>query len=257
MSGIGATEDFLGVDFQRETLEQAAQHLLSQDFRSAFRYVVTPNVHDMVTLLENSAQLAPLYADAWRVYCDSRVLRRLARLYGRHMSLVAGSDLTVRLLTEADRLGFKVLVIGPPQQDGAKLERRFPQLKIVVHTPPMGFIHSEAAIADCIEAVVRERAPLVFLAVGMPRQLILAHRIARSGAANGIGLCIGASIDFLTGKQRRAPLWMQRAGIEWFYRLLSEPRRLASRYLIECPRIFYLLLRRPSAGKPGTAPNCN
>jgi exopolysaccharide biosynthesis WecB/TagA/CpsF family protein len=57
-------------------------------------------------------------------------------------------------------------------------------------------------------------------------------------------LCIGASIDFLTGKQRRAPVWVQKAGLEWLHRLLSDPRRLASRYLIECPRIFYLIWSR-------------
>lgn len=257
MSRVEGTEDFLGISFQRDTLERATQCLLSQDLRSPFRYVITPNVHDMVMLLENPTQMAPLYADAWRVYCDSRVLRRLARLYGRYLSLVTGSDLTVRLLTEANRLGLKVLLIGPPHQDTAKLGRRFPRLEVVTHTPPMGFIHSEAAVQDCVEVVVRERAPLVFLAVGMPRQLMLAHRITRTGAATGIGLCIGASIDFLTGKQRRAPRWMQHAGIEWSYRLLSEPRRLASRYLMECPRIFYLLLRQPSAGNPRTSPNKN
>jgi UDP-N-acetyl-D-mannosaminuronic acid transferase (WecB/TagA/CpsF family) len=52
------------------------------------------------------------------------------------------------------------------------------------------------------------------------------------------------SIDFLTGKQRRAPLWVQKAGLEWLYRLLSDPRRLASRYLIECPKIFYLMFSK-------------
>jgi exopolysaccharide biosynthesis WecB/TagA/CpsF family protein len=54
-------------------------------------------------------------------------------------------------------------------------------------------------------------------------------------------LCIGASVDFLTGKQQRAPVWIQKAGFEWLHRLLSDPRRLASRYLLECPRIFYLI----------------
>jgi hypothetical protein len=54
-------------------------------------------------------------------------------------------------------------------------------------------------------------------------------------------LCIGASIDFLTGKQHRAPVWLQKVGLEWLHRLLSNPRRLAFRYLIECPRIFHLM----------------
>ena len=257
MSEIERTEEFLGLNFHCDTLEGAARRLLSQDPQLPFRYVVTPNVHDLVTLLENPTQIAPLYADAWRTYCDSRILRRLARLYGRRLSLVTGSDLTVCVLTEANRLGLQVLLIGPQQEDGARLGRRFPQLRIVTHTPPMGFIHSEAAVKDCVEAVVRERAPLVFLAVGMPRQLILAHKIASSGGAIGTGLCIGASIDFLTGKQRRAPLWMQQAGIEWLYRLLSEPHRLAARYLIECPRIVYLLLRQPPPFIKGRPPNSN
>jgi exopolysaccharide biosynthesis WecB/TagA/CpsF family protein len=238
-----AAEEFLGVRFDCDSEDEAVQRLMAESSSEPFRYVITPNVHHVVTLLENRSQMAPLYERAWRVYCDSRVLFALARLYGRNLSVVTGSDLTVRLLTDADQRGLKVLLIGPSQDDGAKLARRFPQLKIVTHTPPMGFIHTEAAVAACVEVVVRERAPLVFLAVGMPRQEILAHRIATSGAAIGIGLCIGASIDFLTGHQRRAPVWMQRAGFEWLHRLVSNPRRLASRYLIECPRIFYLLLR--------------
>jgi exopolysaccharide biosynthesis WecB/TagA/CpsF family protein len=254
MSEVERTEEFLGLGFHCDNLDGATQRLLNEEPQVPFRYVVTPNVHDMVRLLENPVQIAPLYADAWRTYCDSRVLRRLARLYGRQLSLVTGSDLTVALLTEANRLGLQVLLIGPQQEDGAELGHRFPQIKIVTHTPPMGFIASESAVKECVDAVVRARAPLVFLAVGMPRQLILAHRIAKTEGATGIGLCIGASIDFLTGKQRRAPLWMQRAGVEWLYRLLSEPRRLASRYLIECPRIFYLLLRQPPPFIRGRSP---
>ena len=105
----------------------------------------------------------------------------------------------------------------------------------------MGFIKSEYEIQKCIDFVVKTQAPLIFLAVGMPQQEILACRIADRPQARGVGLCIGASIDFLTGKQRRAPVWVQKAGLEWLHRLLSDPRRLASRYLIECPRIFYLI----------------
>jgi N-acetylglucosaminyldiphosphoundecaprenol N-acetyl-beta-D-mannosaminyltransferase len=75
----------------------------------------------------------------------------------------------------------------------------------------------------------------------MPQQEILANHIANHPSARGVGLCVGASIDFLTGKQRRAPVWVQKAGFEWLHRLLSDPRRLARRYLIECPRIFYLI----------------
>lgn len=238
-------EEFLGINFHCDTMEVAVQSLLTNP-ESQFRYVVTPNVSDLVTVLENPADIGSIYANAWRRYCDSRVIRGLARLFGRRLTLITGSDLTAHLLAEANRLALRIMIIGPQQEDAAKLGRRFPQARIVTHTPPMGFIHSETAVMECVDAVIRERAPLVFLAVGMPRQEILAHRIASSGKAVGVGLCIGAAIDFLTGKQQRAPLWMQRSGLEWLYRFLSQPRRLAFRYLIQCPKIFYYLVRQPS-----------
>ena len=108
----------------------------------------------------------------------------------------------------------------------------------------MGFIRSQHEVQKCVEFVVKTQTPLIFLAVGMPQQEILASHIADHPQAGGVGLCIGASIDFLTGQQRRAPVWVQKAGLEWLYRLLSDPRRLASRYLIDCPRIFYLICFR-------------
>jgi len=77
----------------------------------------------------------------------------------------------------------------------------------------------------------------------MPQQEILALRVAQAGGAVGVGLCIGASLDFLTGRKARAPLWMQKASLEWLHRLLSEPGRLWRRYLIEGPRIFRLTMR--------------
>ncbi len=238
-----SVEEFLGVGFHAATLDAAARAILVPSADAPFRYVVTPNVQHMVMLLEDPAKYAPLYDKAWRVHCDSRVLARLARLWGRRLQVVTGSDLTARVLEEANAAGMKIAILGPSAEDCIKLRARFPRLVAVCHTPPMGFIEREAEVARCIDFVVREQAPLVFLAVGTPRQEILAKRLAEHPDATGVGLCIGASIDFLTGKQRRAPVWMQKAGFEWLHRLLSDPVRLASRYLVECPKIFLLMLR--------------
>jgi N-acetylglucosaminyldiphosphoundecaprenol N-acetyl-beta-D-mannosaminyltransferase len=105
----------------------------------------------------------------------------------------------------------------------------------------MGFIRSELEVRKCVDFVVKAQAPLVFIAVGRPQQEILASRIADHPQARGVGLCIGASIDFLTGAQRRAPIWVQKVGLEWSYRLLSDPQRFARRYLLESPQIFYFV----------------
>ena len=195
----------------------------------------------MVRLLEDAAIMQPVYERAWRVFCDSRVLSRLAWFSGLRLPVITGSDLTARLIAHAVEQRLTIALVGPTATASTALASKYPGLNVVFHTPPMGFITSEHEVQKCVDFVVKTQAPLIFLAVGMPQQEILAGRIADHPQARGVGLCIGASIDFLTGKQRRAPVWIQKAGLEWLYRLLSDPRRLASRYLIECPRIFYLI----------------
>jgi N-acetylglucosaminyldiphosphoundecaprenol N-acetyl-beta-D-mannosaminyltransferase len=185
--------------------------------------------------------MQPLYERAWRVFCDSRVLSRLAWFRGLRLPVITGSDLTARLIARAEEQRLTIALVGPTAAACAALESRFPGINVEFHTPPMGFINSEHEVQKCIDFAIKTQAPLIFLAVGMPQQEILACRIADHPEARGVGLCIGASIDFLTGKQRRAPVWVQNAGFEWLHRLLADPRRLAWRYLVECPRIFYLI----------------
>jgi N-acetylglucosaminyldiphosphoundecaprenol N-acetyl-beta-D-mannosaminyltransferase len=231
---------FAGSRFDTGSIEDAVLSILAET-RGCFKYVVTPNVHHMVRLLEEPDIMRPLYERAWLVFCDSRVLSRLAWLSGRQLPVITGSDLTARLVARAGQQRLTIALIGPTEAACTVLRSRYPGLNIVFHTPPMGFIRSEHEIQKCVDFVVKARAPLVFLAVGMPQQEVLAGRIADQPEARGVGLCIGASIDFLTGQQQRAPVWIQKAGFEWLHRLLSDPRRLAARYLIECPKIFYLI----------------
>lgn len=238
---------FLGSRFDCGSIAEAAENILAET-GGRFKYVVTPNVLHMVRFLEDPGTMQPLFERAWRVFCDSRVLSRLARLSGLRLSVITGSDLTARLIARAAEQRLTIAVVGPTADDCAALETRYPGLNVVLHTPPMGFITSRQEIQKCVDFVVRTQAPLTFLAVGMPQQEMLARRIADEPLARGVALCIGASIDFLTGKQRRAPLWMQKAGLEWLYRLVLNPKRLASRYLIECPRIFYLICFRRRRG---------
>jgi exopolysaccharide biosynthesis WecB/TagA/CpsF family protein len=232
---------FLGVDFDNGTVDSATEEILSH-VRQPFRFIVTPNVHHVVQLHEPGNVLKAKYADAWRVYCDSRVLRGLARLCGLNLTVVTGSDLTAGLIARASDMKLKVAIVGPSASECAILQQRYPGLQISSHTPRMGFIESEADVQRCIEFVAASGTDLTFLAVGMPQQEILAQRLTEHSDARGVGLCIGASIDFLTGKQQRAPRWIQSMGLEWLHRLLSNPRRLARRYLIECPKICPLLI---------------
>jgi N-acetylglucosaminyldiphosphoundecaprenol N-acetyl-beta-D-mannosaminyltransferase len=86
------------------------------------------------------------------------------------------------------------------------------------------------------------RWDIALLCVGCPAQELIAQQLAELGCRSGIALCVGASIDFLTGTRPRAPLWLQRFSLEWAYRLAQEPSRLWRRYLIESPKILHIFI---------------
>src|SRR5271165_2439750 len=110
--------------------------------------------------------MQPLYERARRVFCNSRVLSRLAEVSGLRIPVIIGSDLTADLITRAAKQRLTIAVIGPTGAACARLQDRYPGLNVVIHTPPMWFIKSELEVQKCVDFVVKTQAPLVFLAVG-------------------------------------------------------------------------------------------
>ena len=123
------------------------------------------------------------------------------------------------------------------------LRARYPGLTWYWHAPPPGVLRDPAAQQDIVAFVEGCPAGVHFFAIGAPQSELVCARIAKRGVARGVGLCIGASLEFLTGEKARAPLWMQRTGLEWLFRLASEPARLWRRYLLEGPQIFLIWWR--------------
>lgn len=209
-----------------------------------YGFVVTPNVDHFIRYADDAA-FQNYYGDAAYVLLDSRFLARLLKLFkGLSLPVCAGSDLTLRLFKQVIAPTDRILMIGGSAEQAAKVRERFGLQNLQHHNPPMGFIRDPQAVAQC-EHFITAHSPFrfCFVAVGSPQQEILAQRLKQVGTARGLVLCVGASINFITGEERRAPMWMQRSGIEWLYRLLQDPRRLAKRYLVRGPRIFPLLSR--------------
>jgi exopolysaccharide biosynthesis WecB/TagA/CpsF family protein len=112
----------------------------------------------------------------------------------------------------------------------ARLEADHPGLKVAACiAPPMGFDPESAAADALLDQMAASGARICLLALGAPKQEVLAARgVARHP---GVGfLSIGAGLDFIVGHQTRAPLWVRRIAMEWLWRMLSNPRRLAKRY---------------------------
>jgi len=219
-----------------------------------FGYVVTPNV-DHVIRHYNDPEFRALYAQAAYVFLDSHFLAHLIGLLKRRRHRVSpGSDLTAAVMSSVLNPNDEAIVVGGSAQQAQELRARY-GLKALHHiNPPMNFIRDEVAVESCLQAI-EARSPFrfCFLAIGSPQQEIIAKKLKERGIARGLALCVGASIDFITGVEKRAPRWMRKSGFEWLFRLMQNPKRLAKRYLLRGPRIFLLLphlelrLRRPAA----------
>jgi exopolysaccharide biosynthesis WecB/TagA/CpsF family protein len=239
----------LGVDFAALAMPEVLSLLAARPADAPFAAVVTPNADHLVRL-SRSPDLAPLYRDAGLTLLDSRVVAKLGRAMGIAVPpVVTGSDLTAALFATVIRPADRIAVIGGRAEAIGTLAARHGLTDVVHHDPPMGFEHDAAAFSRAVDAVRLARARFVFLAVGSPRQEKLAHAVMRAGDATGVGLCIGAALDFLTGAQARAPGWMQRAGLEWLHRLATNPGRLAKRYLVDDLPIVVLLAREARAAR--------
>jgi exopolysaccharide biosynthesis WecB/TagA/CpsF family protein len=207
-------------------------------------YAVTPNA-DHVIRLHEDAPFRASYAAADYILLDSRFLSHVLRLKKQvRLPVCPGSDLTARLFEHVIAPDDPLVLVGATDEQARQLRARFGLRRLAHLNPPMGFIDDPAAVAACLR-FIEAHSPFRFclLAVGTPQQEVLAQALKSRGNARGLTLCIGASINFLTGTARRAPRWLQNLGMEWLFRLALEPRRLAGRYLVRGPRVFALLDR--------------
>ncbi len=199
-------------------------------------YVVTPNV-DHVVLAERSPALSSAYAGASLSLADGVPLVWLSRLLRPSLpEKVSGSDLAVPLLRRAAREGWRVYFLGGEPGVGraaaARLTKDIPNLEIVgIDAPGLGFDQDPTRERVSFELMREAKADLVLMALGCPKQEILMQRWHTALAA-GVMLGVGATLNFLAGRVRRAPPWVSRWGMEWLFRLMQDPRRMARRYLV-------------------------
>ena len=166
------------------------------------------------------------------VTADGQSVVWAARLLGVHLpERVAGIDLMQRLLVAADKHGYRVYFLGARAEvletAIARLQDRLPGLEVAGAQNGYFADHETEAVA---EAIRRARADILFVAMSSPRK---EHFLGRLGPELGapFTMGVGGSVDILAGLTKRAPAFLQKAGLEWAYRLAQEPRRLGKRYL--------------------------
>jgi len=240
------------VNFDDLSLIESANKVQWLSGQPYFSYVVTPNIDHLSRLSSNKSSqiLQPIYDNAALTLCDSRILAKLLALINKPVeNVVPGSDLTQTLFNQNLKSINTILVIGCESEEIKSLKSYYPMLNILHINPSMGFINKSDELDALVGEIKEIAADYVFLAVGSPRQEILAYRLQQSGMKKGVALCIGASINFIVGVESRAPLWIQFLHMEWFYRMLQDPKRLVLRYssnACSIPKILYALMQKKS-----------
>ena len=209
-----------------------------------FGFVVTPNVDHLVRYSEDEV-FRGHYKKADYVLLDSRFAAYTLRLVkGIRLRVCTGADLTAALLTSIVKPTDPIVIIGGSAEAARAIGEIYGLTNLAHHNPPMGFAQDLNAIDECLR-FIESHSPFrfCFLAVGSPQQEALAALLQARGIARGMALCVGASLNFITGSEKRAPTWIQQMALEWLFRLAQDPKRLARRYLIRGPRFFNYMRR--------------
>lgn len=196
--------------------------------------LVTLNL-DHVVKLRQDERFRQAYRAAGIVTADGAPIVWLARMQGVRLTRATGADIVVPLAAAAAAENLPIALFGTSDDVLTAAARELTRtagagLQIVqCESPPMGFDPMGPAADAALDRMVAAGARICFIALGAPKQELMAARaVARQLPITCV--CIGAALDFIAGRVRRAPVFMQRIGMEWVWRLASEPRRLFLRY---------------------------
>lgn len=224
----------LSIPVSAGTLETSTDHIISRAEQGSSSYVCVANVHMLVTAKRNAA-LSSILGRATLVTSDGMPLVWSLRRQGyAQAERVYGLDLMICLCRRLERERLPVFFYGGSEHVArlmvARLERDYPGLIVAgVESPPL-LPDTPALDEAMIRRINQSGARVVFVGLGCPKQEFWMHTHSPHIPAVLIG--IGAAFDFFTGTKKSAPAWMKRSGLEWFWRLCSEPGRLWKRYLV-------------------------
>ena len=240
----GPRVNVAGIEVDNLTEEETVRAIARLMETAGPHYLCVINAAKAVAA-SRDARLRGALDGAALVTADGMSVVWAARLLGKRLKeRVTGIDLFARLIRQAATQGWSVFFFGACEESVRGVVDRFarehPGLRVAGWRN--GYVEP-AESAAVVETIRGSGADLLFVAMGSPAQEYwIAANLQRTGARFAMG--VGGSFDHLSGRKPRAPRWMQRAGLEWLYRLLSEPRRLWRRYLVGNAQFIRLLIRQ-------------
>lgn len=225
-----------GMPLSVVTEPEVVDHIVSANQAKRGGWVITPNL-DHLRLFRKDPSLRGMFEAAELVTADGMPLVWASRLQRTPLpQRVSGSALIHSLTDAAAREGLSVFFLGgnpsAAERTAEQLRHNNPALKVAgTSCPPPGFDQDPQQVEAIRQQLLAARPDIVFVGLGFPKQERLIEQLRASLPAAWF-LGIGISFSFVSGEVKRAPVWMQHAGLEWLHRLIQEPGRLGKRYLV-------------------------
>lgn len=212
-------------------------------------WVVTPNIDILRRLVTEPSFRTLVSSESTLFTADGAPIIWLSHILGTPLpERVAGADIFVELMSEAALNGKSVYLLGGnpgvAEITARILQQKFHALRVAgYYAPPFGFESDAEEMSKISQFLVATRPDIIFVGLGSPKQEQLIATL-RELLPNSWWLGIGVSFSFVAGDVQRAPIWMRKVGLEWFYRVLQEPKRLFKRYfLVGIPFALVLFAR--------------
>ncbi|AAK80273.1 exopolysaccharide biosynthesis WecB/TagA/CpsF family protein [Clostridium acetobutylicum] len=243
---------FLNTNVDNVNMKEAIEIIDGFIKDGKYHYVVTPNV-DHIVRLEKDEEFKKVYENADLILTDGMPLVWISKwLKTPVKEKVSGSDLFPRVCKLAAEKEYTVFILGAAEgvahKAGENLKAKYKGLKVAgTYSPSFGFEKKPEEIKYIIEMINDIKPDILAVGVSAPKQEKFVAQY-RDELKVPVALAIGASIDIEAGTLKRAPLWMQKSGLEWFYRMFRQPKKIFKRVFFDDLKIIGIYSKYRSLG---------
>lgn len=234
--------NFLGIQIDNMTADEILDHVDVCIKKRKPCQIVGVNVDQAIRVIEDKYS-HKIFDDAEIVFTDGKPIIWMSKWLKRPIvEKVSGPDLMLLLCERAAKKGYKIFILGCAEGVAANaaknLEKMYPGLQCVgTYSPPFGFEKDRAEMDKIVTMLRKSNADQLFVGMGSPKQDIFIYENMNKYQIP-VSYSMGAAIDFIGGNVKRAPKWMSDMGLEWFHRMMQNPKRLMKRYLVDDRRII-------------------
>ena len=211
------------------------------------QYVVTPNT-DIVMMMQKNPDLLDICNKADLILTDGEMVVKLSKFLGNPIKeRVAMTDFVWDVCDLAVEKNYRIFLFGGKEdvlEKGKKrILKKYPNLNICGHySPPLGFENNPVELEKSLDLISESKADILIVFLGCPKQERFIAKY-KDEYQVPVSITMGGCIDFIGADIKRAPMWMQKSGLEWFFRFAQEPKRLFKRYFVDDMQIFPLVLK--------------